>query len=229
MNIRIAALLGLACACSGSKSDDEGAGDAVTDRTGDADTDTDTDSDIDADTDADTDTDTYTPPGGNPPDCGADYLTTTPAPGDGGFGCLTQEVFCDDVIYATNEGGGTLYDYDYWADHFLLATLDSGDLDGPERVYLFRDLGPGQSVTFTVDSCGAMWGSTIEYGDSSGDFCDYNDPSILGQHMIGGGTGYNVGARINGTYTGTYDVIAIIDSYQGNVGNFTMTVTCAEE
>ncbi len=227
MGYRLAMGWMLGVACTGSDAD-KGETDApATDRTGDPDTDTDTDTDTDADTDADTDTDTtYTPPGGYPPDCQADYLSGTPAPGSGGAACITEEVFCGDVIYATTEGADALYDYEFWEQNFLISTLEPGDLDGPERVYLFRGLDYEQTVTFTVDSCGALWGSTILYGDVSGAFCDYDDPLILGQHMIGGGTGFQYGTRVNGIYAADYDIIVIVDSYQGNVDNFTMTVAC---
>jgi hypothetical protein len=88
--------------------DDDGGADA------DADADADTDADADADADSDADTDTGTT---SDLDCNADYLALTPAPGAAGLGsCVTQELHCGDVIYATNTGGSTIYDYVYWED-----------------------------------------------------------------------------------------------------------------
>ncbi len=182
----------------------------------------DTDPEVPADRGSDADTPT------NPPDCEADYLAGTPVPGSAGA-CLTEEVFCGDVLYQTTEGGDTLYDDGFWERNFLSSTLEAGDLDGPERVYVFRGLTFDQTVTFTVDSCGEMWGSTLLYGDVSGEACDYDDPLIQGQHMIGAGTGLNVGTRINGSYSASYDIVVIVDGFQDTVGNFTLTVGCGEQ
>src|SRR5687768_11635791 len=66
------------------------------------------DADVDADSDSDTDTDVDTDGTGaaSDLDCNADFLATTPAPGAAGLGaCVTQELACGDVIYATNTGG----------------------------------------------------------------------------------------------------------------------------
>jgi hypothetical protein len=213
--------LALLAACGGLGSNGDASDGVTTDSDGNGDTDTDTDAD------SDTDTDTDGPSGGSYDlDCDADYLANTPPPGTPDGSCITQEVHCGDVIYHDTAEGSEIYDDRFWTDHFLTSTLEPGDLDGPERVYLFRDLGPGQTVSFDVYSCDPVWGSTIWYGDVSGDFCDTDDAYASAEHMIGAGTTTNIGDRINGTFTGSYDVIAIVDTYHGATTNFAMSVTC---
>ncbi len=215
--------IALVVACTGSKDKDEDPTDrTVTDDDGDADTDTDVDTDADTDTDTDADTD----PTELGLDCSADYSGTTPGPGSAGQ-CFTQVIACGDVIYGTTEGGDAIYDADYWITRQMSSTLDSGDLLGPERVYLFEGLAPGQAVTFDVVSCDDLWGTTMTYGDVSGDMCDTSDTFTTAQHFSGTGTDSMQAERLNGTFGGDYDLTVIIDTMSVET-SYAISVTCGE-
>jgi hypothetical protein len=186
----------------------------------------DADADADADSDADADTDTGTP---SDLDCDADYLATTPAPGADGIGsCVTQELHCDDVIYATNTGGSDLYDYGYWEEQFLTGPYlgDTAVFDGPERVYVFRGLAEGGGVTLTVESCMDVWATWVRYGDVSEEFCDLDPFNQAGIWENSSGPRDRSTDRINTYSPSGYDFEFQIEGLFGAEGNFKLTVEC---
>ena len=217
--------IALVMACTGSKDKDEDATDrTVTD--GDGDTDADADGDADSDTDTDTDADGNTDPTELGLDCDADYSGSTPAPGSAGQ-CFTQVIACGDLIYGTTVGGDATYDADYWITRQMSSTLDAGDLAGPERVYLFEGLAAGEAVTFDVVSCDDVWGTTMTYGDVSGDMCDTSDTFTTAQHFSGTGTTSMQAERLNGTVSGDYDLTVIVDTLTVET-SYAISVTCGD-
>jgi hypothetical protein len=200
--------------------------DGTADVDADADADSDTDSDSDADSDADTDTDTGTV---SDLDCNADYLAGTPVPGSSGLGsCVTQELSCGDVIYATNTGGSSIYAYDYWYEQGALGPYlgDYAAWDGPERVYVFRGLAEGDGVTVSVESCMDTWATWIRYGDVSGDFCDLDPFNQGGIWETSSGPRERSTDRINTYSPSGYDFEFQIEGLFGAEGNFKLTVEC---
>lgn len=188
----------------------------------DSDTDGDTDSDADGDSDGDTDSDSDTDTEGEL-DCEEDYAT--PAPGEVAS-CVTEEVFCGDVIYGTLEGGSYDYDYDYWLEHFALGSMlgEYAAFDGPERVYLFRGLEPDQVVQITFESCFNSWADWILFGDTGRDYCDLEGTYTVG--IFEGGSGNTwITERINAS-AGIYDFEFILEGLYGDLGNYVMTVEC---
>lgn len=194
---------------------------AVPDGDADADADADADSDTDSDADSDADTDTDPP---DELDCDEEPYPT-PAPGQPAS-CVTQEVSCGDVIYGTLEGGSTLYDYDFWLYQQELDSLmgEYGALDGPERVYLFRDLQPNEVVRVTFTTCFDLWANWILFGDTGDNFCSTDGLQTSG--VFEGGTGRSwYTERINQSASG-YDFEFIVEGLYGAVGNYKMTVEC---
>jgi hypothetical protein len=201
-------------------------GDGADQADADADTDSDADTDADADADSDADADTGTP---SDLDCYADYLAGTPAPGSSGLGsCVTQEIGCGDVIYATNTGGSTIYDYAYWEDQGSLGPYlgDTTAFDGPERVYVFRGLQEGQGVTFRVESCMDVWATWIRYGDVGGDFCSLDTFNQAGIWESSNGPRERWTDRINTYSPSGYDFELQIEGLFGAEGNYKITAEC---
>jgi hypothetical protein len=186
--------------------DDTGEGDADSDADGDSDADSDTDSDADGDL-----------------DCDEPY--ETPNPGEVAE-CITQEVFCGDVIYGTLEGGSTTYDYEFWEYQQELDSLlgDYDALDGPERVYLFRGLATDEVVRATFTTCFDLWANWIIFGDTANNYCDLAGYQTSG--VFEGGTGHEwYTDRINAS-GGDYDFEFIVEGLYGELGNFVLTIEC---
>ncbi|MEQ1569273.1 MAG: hypothetical protein ABMA64_26790 [Myxococcota bacterium] len=205
---------------SDEKTDSDADSDADADADTDSDTDTDADADSDADSDADADADSDTD---TDLDCDADY--TTPPYGTALGVCITEEVGCGDVIYGTLEGGSTLYDYDYW---LLVGELGSllGDyeaLDGPERVYGFRDGEIDQVVRVTFESCFDQWANWVLHGDVSEEMCDVASYHTAGVFEDGSGNTWSTD-RLNPN--GDYSFEFILEGLYGATGNYKMTVEC---
>jgi hypothetical protein len=202
--------------------DDTGETDADADSDGDSDADTDGDSDgdTDADTDGDTDSDSD-----SDSDLECDEPYETPAPGQVAE-CITQEVFCGDVVYGTLEGGSTDYDYDYWLYQQELDSLlgEYDALDGPERVYLFRGLDPDEVVRATFTTCFDLWANWILFGDTGDNYCSLEGVQTSG--VFESGTGHEwYTERINQS-AGSYDFEFIVEGLYGEVGNFVLTIEC---
>lgn len=175
--------------------------------------------DTGAQTPDDTDT-TTTRAAGDELDCEADYAT--PSPGGELGACLTQEISCGEVIYGTLDGGSSTYDYDYW---LMVGELDAllGEydaLDGPERVYAFRDRSVEQSVRVTVHSCFDHWATWILRGD----YCDTVNYETAG--VFEGGTGQRLWYTERLDPDGQYDYEFVIEGLYGAVGNYVITVEC---
>jgi hypothetical protein len=224
--MRVGILLGIA-GCSdewflrGDKDTADEPADADSDADSDSDADTDSDADSDADSDSDTDTDTV------PGDLDCDAEIPTPDPGAAGLGsCITEEVFCGDVIFGTLAGGSTIYDYEYWETVQELDALfgNYDAVDGPERVYAFRGLAQDEHVIFTVSTCFDLWADWIQYGDSDGDFCDLSPFNRAGVFEYGQGRTWWTD-RTNQA-PGTYDLEFVIEGLDGAEGNFKVTVDC---
>lgn len=162
-------------------------------------------------------------------DCDADYLARTPAPGSTGLGsCVTQEVTCGDVIYATNTGGSTIYAYDYWEEQQVLGPYlgDTEVWDGPERSYVFRGLQEGEGVRLRVESCMDVWATWIRYGDVGGEFCDLDPFTQAGAWESSNGPRERWTDRVNPSSAAGYDFEFQIEGLFGAEGNFELTVEC---
>ena len=218
-------VLGLWVGCTGANADKAESTDRIVTDAGGGDADTDTDADADSDP-TPTGTSGTTGATANGLDCDADWSAQTPPPGLPEGECITQTLACGDVVKQATAGGSQLYDDGFWTDHFMSATVDPGALDGVERVYLFEGLGPGEVVTFDVQSCEPLWGTSMYYGDVSGAFCDPDDLWTSGQHLSGAGSTSQTGSRLNGTVSGDYDVILILDTLDAVETNFVVTVSC---
>jgi hypothetical protein len=196
----------------------------------DTDTDTDSDTDSDADTDSDTDSDTDADTDTGDPDalhCNADYLSRTPVPGNGTFEvCVTDEIACGDVVFATTDGGYEHYDFNFYKDSQAMSWLDEGDLVGPERVYKLR-LMPDEHAEIVVETCDYIWLSAVNHQNSA-DSCVTASTTMPISH--GTGSGWQYEAKIanitNQTTTGIYNFDVVVDTYQGKLSNYKMTVTC---
>jgi len=189
----------------------------------DADADADADADSDADSDADTDT-------GPQLDCSSPY--TTPAPtGVGGAypTCVDERLFCGDVVFATTDGGGSFYDYQYWADNQAIGGLVGHPewVDGPERIYVIEPVPPQSGLTVSIESCNEMWGSWIATGDITA-YCDAETQAPK-QHFtaVNGGRHDQVGNVLN-ISAGNYGVQVIVDSAAigPTPNNYILRVTC---
>jgi hypothetical protein len=208
---------------SADKADDaEDTGETDADADGDSDADSDGDSDADSDSDGDADTDTDSD-GDTDLDCEEPY--ETPSPGAVAE-CITQEVFCGDVVYGTLEGGSTVYDYDFWLYQQELDSLlgEYDALDGPERVYLFRGLESDQVVKATFTTCFDLWATWILFGDTGDSYCSTDGSQTSG--VFEGGTGREwYTDRINAS-SSDYDFEFIVEGLYGEVGNFVLTIEC---
>jgi len=208
--------------------------DSDTDADTDSDTDTDTDTDADADTDTDSDTDTDTdvdsvdtgPTSGAPLDCYADYLSAMPDAGDAGLGeCVTMRLQCGDVIYGTNAGTQSFYDYDDWYQTgnlgSMLGELDA--FDGPDRSYVFVGQGQGDIVHVRIETCMPAWAFWIVHGDVNYDTCRIG--STAG--FFESGTEYDQSTdRLGPANPGTYDTEFVIEGLYEEEGNYKITVEC---
>lgn len=151
-----------------------------------------------------------------------------PDPGEGGNPvCVVEPIGCGDVIQGNNEGGTLLYDRAFWNDAMelgALATEPANVLDGPERVYSIVGQPPDTDVVVTVTSCVQLWASWRRHGDTSDDWCD----AAGGMSEMG----HFTGPWQDKTYTlinrssGEYDWEIIVDSWNDQVGNYTIQVDC---
>ncbi len=191
---------------------------------GDADTDADADSDADADVDTDTDADTDTGVG---LDCSADYLSGMPTGSPLGE-CVTEEVTCGDVLFGTNTGGTTIYDYAFSESLGALGSLlGNGDaLDGPERVYVFRGLAVDEQVEFRVDACFDVWGTWVRHGDVGDDFCSAGGFNVGGLFEERDGNQSRWTVQYNLASQSTYDFEFIVEGLDGAEGNYMISVAC---
>lgn len=152
----------------------------------------------------------------------------TPEPGqNGNEECVVEQVFCGDVIQGSNDAGSLTYDRDYWVEAQelgALATEADDILDGPERVYAIVGQPTDSEITVTVTSCVQLWASYRRHGDTSDDWCDPTVAQSISGHFTG--------PWRDKTYTlinrsaGEYDWEIIIDSWDGQVGNYTLSVEC---
>lgn len=192
----------------------------------DSDTDTDADADSDADSDADADT-------GLQLDCANEYSTPPPSGGTGGGypACVTERVFCGDVILATTAGGSNVYDYAYWQANSNLGQLTNSQnqhmVDGPERVFVFDPLFAGESVTFEVESCNRVWASYVATGAQT-QVCDTTSNSAPKGHFTPRQDRYLQDTFVNGPSMNAYAVQVNIDSDPASPqpNNFILRVTC---
>lgn len=197
---------------------------ADVDADADADTDSDTDADADADSDADTDADTDT----DGLNCVDPY--TTPAPNADPEGlCVTEYVDCGDQIYASLGGGVELYDYDYWSELQELGGLvnDPTAVNGVERIYVLRNLFPGQYVRVELESCDDVWGSYLVTGDIT-DVCENGPTNAPRGHFYStiGQTRVSQYREIPHSASSPWDIQFIVDTHPGSTGNFFISFEC---
>lgn len=151
-----------------------------------------------------------------------------PDPGLGGLPeCIVEELTCGSVVSGTNEGGSTWYDRQYWEDAQSLDSLafeDEGILDGPERVYAFYGHLPDEDIRVTVTSCVQLWSSYIRHGDVSVNWCDEPSPVGVAGHFTGQWPVKD--ALLLNRSGAEYDWELIIDSWDGQVGNYRIEVEC---
>jgi hypothetical protein len=183
--------------------------------------DADADADADADTDADADVDT-----GPQLDCTQPYDTPVPGSDPGFPECVTERVFCGQVIFGTTTGGTTDYDYQWWLDAADLGALigEPERVDGPERVYAFEPLFTDSQVTFTVESCDEVWASWISMGDLT-DYCAESTQAPKDHFDEVQGRFLQEADVVNFT-ANTNKVQVIVDSSASTPTNYLMTVTC---
>ncbi len=193
----------------------------------DADGDADADADADSDTDTDADTDTPLPPTDpNALNCVDPY--PTPDPNAGGSVCVTEYVSCGDTIYATLDGGTSLYDYNYWASLQELGPLvnDEEAVNGNERIYVVEDVFPGTYLNVTVESCDDVWASYLVTGDLT-DVCENGPTNAPRGHFYPVSFGRKLQERqIENSASGVWDIQVMIDTHPGSVGNYLITFEC---
>ena len=151
----------------------------------------------------------------DPLDCSADYAVDTPNPVD----CLTDEIFCGDVIYHSNTGGSDVFEADLQFE-FCSGSANGADFAGPERVYRFNAPPDVRSVAVTVDSCEDTW--ALWYQDYDG--CQEERLVSCSSFPYGDFRHQWANVLIGGTRT----LWLVVEGYQNSGGNFRMQIECFE-
>jgi hypothetical protein len=137
---------------------------------------------------------------------------------------VTEEIYCGDIFYGTNEGSSSYWDYSDWETLQSLGSL-LGDLDafdGPDRTYVFRNLQPGENVRFIVESCEPTWAFWVRHGDVTQGSCDAG----LSTGGIFDGNDFEQSSERTNQSTSPYDHEIVIEVLHGVVGNYKLTVEC---
>lgn len=120
-------------------------------------------------------------------DCRADYVTPAPGSTEAGGECTTDQVYCNEFIRATTEGGSMVYDTpEYLAAH---VATGSEDWSGPERAYKFiQPRGTAVRMTF-YSPCRSELGIAVCQGWECSDPLEIQsgDCSTLGVYNGDGG------------------------------------------
>jgi hypothetical protein len=182
-----------------------------------ADTDTkDPDDSKDPDhTDDPSETDTDETPTGDLDCTPGAYTLPDPDPGT----CVVQALTCGQTIEGTTVGGSTAFDRQVWDDAMCLdyLLLDPGHLDAAERVFSI-EVPPDMFASVTMQSCARLDLRTVNTTlacNTSARNCstgsgDWDEATV--NNLVGTSTGER------------YEII--VDGYNGDEGNFRLTVDC---
>lgn len=159
-------------------------------------------------------------------DCGANFdIPTAGVPGLPE--CVVEEIGCGDTVYGNNAGGTEFYDWYLWNEGMALGQLPIGDptvLDGPERIYAITGHPPNSDVEVTLTSCVQLWGSYRLHTDLNDNWCaDVGNTNTLGHF---GGEWQDRSIILSNRTSIDYDWEIIVDSWEGQTGNYALSVKC---
>lgn len=187
-------------------SGDDGPGTGVVDGT----------EDVDDDTRGDDDTDVID----DFLDCRVDYPTVNT--GEGDDECLTEQLFCGDVIQGTTVGGSDVFGYPEYEDMGCISI--SSDWSGSERVYRFRLPAYTEGSLRVHTKCGEFRMRLLNE-----DSCDAPRLTTTSCTVATQEVENNVFGTFIPSSNQAKTFFVIVDGAEGYEGNYALEVVCEEE